>query len=133
MNNEKPAKTNLQNEESVENIKLPRGPLFSGFSMFHLVRAAMFASLLAGVLFMRKPCADSTAVFVESFDPKPDPPPLNPLEGYTLVPAEEALKDWPEHGSPAKPNVPSPTKAHPKPAQSTSKHNKHERSQRPSN
>lgn len=100
-NDERSASPDVTHDESEENIKLPRGPIFSGFSMFHLVRAAMFASLLAGVLFMRKPCADSTAVFVESFDPKPEPPPLNPLEGYKLVPAEEALKNWPEHGAPA--------------------------------
>lgn len=85
-----------QNDDFDENIKLPRGPIFAGISKIHLMRTLMFGALLVGVLFMRKPCSQSAGMFIESFDPQNEPQPLDPLEGVELIPAEEALKNWPK-------------------------------------
>lgn len=73
---------------------LPRGRFFRQLAFMDIMRIAMFAALLVAIIAVRKPCADSAAHFVGSFEEPADagPEAVDPLEGYELVPAEELLR-----------------------------------------
>ena len=81
-----------EDHDSDEEIpKLPRAPLFRGLRRMDVIRIITLGVMMVAVIVLAKPCSQGVARFVESFEPDIDAA-VNPLEGYDLIPAEEALR-----------------------------------------
>jgi len=102
------SKGDKEERSDEELIHLPRASFFSRVSGTDLFRIGMFATLLVAIIVMRKPCADNVGKFFGNFDEGDAGPPAaetsgadaaRGLEGYRLIPAEEAIDVLSDGGS----------------------------------
>ncbi len=83
--------------------KIGRGPIFGRMEFAEILKIGVILSVLIAVLMLRKPCGDSVATFINSFEAPDAAPPK--MEVIRLTP-EEIEKRFPSVTRDAGPATP---------------------------